>query len=573
MKLLKLTIKNFRGLKGNHNVIDFEKSNIIFLIGQNNIGKSTFLQAYEFFVSPKQIAAKEDFYDYETNVPIEMEGLFLKEDNDDNQADFVGTGRVQEPDWIEKWVDANGHVRIRKIWRSVGADFSKFTYSPQQGEWVANGFGGFASLLKKYAPQPILINAMEDEKSLEEKVNKLMQDKYLKSIKETSPDIYERAVNAIKSLQDAITSSEDVREMNASLDAHFANVFSGLHLKIEASKDENIKVEDAFKKNHTVRVEHEGSERQESFLQNGHGVIRQALFNFIAFLNGNHEGTRKEHLILYEEPELFLHPKLTFKLRAALYELAENSPYQILCATHSPMMIDISKPHTSLVRVTKDGEDNIRTYQADETIFAADDEQKEMVQMVNRMNPHICEVFYADKVILVEGDTEAIVYRELLSKFYPDSEVFVLNTGSKMNIPFFQKILTHFRIEHYAIHDTDTKLLANGHRNPAWSLNEKIWALVEEANNIQPGLAGRYVHNAYFENAHKYRYDNEKGKPLSAYKFAASISRETNPKPVCLKWLDDIMGERSIVHDAAYVEANAKTLAMITEENNSFEII
>lgn len=42
MKLQKLIIKNFRGLKG-ENVINFENSNIIFLIGQNNVGKSTFL--------------------------------------------------------------------------------------------------------------------------------------------------------------------------------------------------------------------------------------------------------------------------------------------------------------------------------------------------------------------------------------------------------------------------------------------------------------------------------------------------------------------------------------------------
>ncbi|MFT0342585.1 TOPRIM nucleotidyl transferase/hydrolase domain-containing protein [Bacteroides thetaiotaomicron] len=57
--------------------------------------------------------------------------------------------------------------------------------------------------------------------------------------------------------------------------------------------------------------------------------------------------------------------------------------------------------------------------------------------MVNRFNPHICEAFYADKVLLVEGDTETIVYRDLLNRFFPDEEIFVLNTGSKMNIPFF----------------------------------------------------------------------------------------------------------------------------------------
>ena len=42
MKLQKLIIKNFRGLKGDKNIIDFSDSNIIFLIGQNNVGKSSY---------------------------------------------------------------------------------------------------------------------------------------------------------------------------------------------------------------------------------------------------------------------------------------------------------------------------------------------------------------------------------------------------------------------------------------------------------------------------------------------------------------------------------------------------
>lgn len=569
MRLLKLTIKNFRGLKGDKNIISFENSDTIFLIGQNNIGKSTFLHAYEFFVASKKVAAMEDFYNYDTNLPIEIEGLFLKEADDDEQTDFVGTGKNAEPDWMDKWVDASSHVRIKKVWEAAGADFKKYTYSPTQKEWVPNGFGGIASLFSHYAPQPFLIKAMEDEASLEEKINKLMSDKYLKSIKTNKPELYSKAVDAIKELQKAITSAEDVEKMNKQLSVHFSDIFSDLKLKIEASKDENIRVEDAFKKNHTLRIEHEGSTRNESFLQYGHGVIRQALFNFIAFLNGCQEGTRKEYLILFEEPELFLHPKLIFKLRNSLYSLANNSPYQVLCATHSPMMIDVSQPHSSLIRVTKDADENVCTYQADESIFASNKEEREQLQMVNRMNPHLCEAFFADKVILVEGDTEAIVYRELLSKHYPDEEVYVLNTGSKMNIPFFQKILTHFHIEHYAIHDMDTQFSKDGRVSPAWTLNETIWKQVQEANKVLPSLSRRYVHNANFENAHGYKLVSGKDKPLSAFRFVSGL-RDTD-EPDCLKWLRDIMGDKVILHNPEYLEANKKTIKEIEAENERFE--
>lgn len=572
MKLQRLIISNFRGLKGNENIIDFSNSNIIFLIGQNNVGKSTYLRAYEFFVNSKGSAKTEDFYNYDTSIPIMIEGWFLKEEEDEHEEDLAGKGKLAEPDWVDKWVGEDGFVKIRKTWSNIGT-FSKETYSPKKSQWVQNGFGGFDSLFTKYSPKPIAINAMEDETTLEEKVNKLIQERYLKKVREEYADLYNNALKDIKELQDKITSSEDVKKLNEELNFHFKETFSDLTLKIQASKEENIKLEDAFKKNHTISVERDDSDRKETFLQNGHGVIRQALFNFIAFLKENSTGTRKEYLILFEEPELFLHPRVTFKLRECLYRLAENSPYQVLCATHSPMMIDVSKPHSSLIRTVKDKNENTRTYQIGDDIFAKDEERKQRVQMINRFNPHICEAFYADKVILVEGDTETIVYRDLLKRFYPEEEIFVLNTGSKNNMPFFQEILTAFRIKHCVIHDADTELNSKGKRNSAWALNQSIWDLVENANAVQKGLARRYVHIANFENAHGYHLLKGKDKPLQAYKFAKTILDLNEPAPDCLRWLDDFVRDGTIIHDMNYIESNKKTAEQISEEENNYKTL
>ena len=45
--------------------------------------------------------------------------------------------------------------------------------------------------------------------------------------------------------------------------------------------------------------------------------------------------------------------------------------------------------------------------------------------MINRFNPYVCEVFYSDEVILVEGDTEAIVFRYILDKYYSDRDIYL----------------------------------------------------------------------------------------------------------------------------------------------------
>ncbi|WP_457831550.1 AAA family ATPase, partial [Staphylococcus aureus] len=55
MRLIKFKVNNFRAITGGleKNEIDFSGSNTIFIFGQNNVGKSTFLAAYDFFYKDK----------------------------------------------------------------------------------------------------------------------------------------------------------------------------------------------------------------------------------------------------------------------------------------------------------------------------------------------------------------------------------------------------------------------------------------------------------------------------------------------------------------------------------------
>ena len=541
-----MIVKNFRAIGGFENEICFGSSNIIFLIGQNNVGKSSFLKAYEFFINPKQKAVKEDFHKYDTNITIEIEMWFAKEEHDDSDVVLSGTGRNSEPDWMTKWVGADGLIKIKKIWEKEG-DFKKQTFSPKDEQWKENGFGGFHTNLSKYAPTAVFINAVETVDSFEKKVNDLINSRFIKQIE--SNEEYEKIKKAVLDLQKDITGSSDITEFNREINEEFKKVFSNLTLQIKHKSDDGVDIKKAFEKNHSIGVKKDGIDRDENFHQHGHGVIRQALFNFLKFLAKLDENI--SYIILFEEPEIFLHPKAAFNLRQSLYNIADNNSFQILCATHSPLMIDISKPNASLVRVLKNDDESTITYQANRDIFQDTVQKKQLVQMINRFNPHICEAFYANKVLLVEGDSETIIYRELLDRIYPIQDIFVLNTGSKNNIPFFQEILTHFQIEHYVIHDTDKPKTAEGNENPAWSLNKTIWDNIKKANEVKAGLARRYVHVHDLESANDYTYDKASGKPLSAYGFAKSLNVDSNV--ACLNWLKDILNEKKINHDHNYV--------------------
>ena len=105
------------------------------------------------------------------------------------------------------------------------------------------------------------------------------------------------------------------------------------------------------------------------------------------------------------------------QLRTLIYKVSEtDTPYQVLCASHSPQMIDITKEKSSLVRMTKHN-DGTRLYQINDEFLKdskeikTKEELKQEMNEVLRFNPFICESFYADEVVLIEGSTEEIILR------------------------------------------------------------------------------------------------------------------------------------------------------------------
>ena len=89
MKIISFGVNNFRGIAGGlkNNTIEFNNSNTIFLLGQNNVGKSSFLKAYDFFYK-NSAPSVEDIYRMNPDNIIEFE-LVLQLDDFDFQKDSI----------------------------------------------------------------------------------------------------------------------------------------------------------------------------------------------------------------------------------------------------------------------------------------------------------------------------------------------------------------------------------------------------------------------------------------------------------------------------------------------------
>jgi len=89
----------------------------------------------------------------------------------------------------------------------------------------------------------------------------------------------------------------------------------------------------------------------------GTGMVRAAVFGMLRFRQKWISDKEDEHnrslIICFEEPEIYLHPSAANQMRDAIYELSKSNS-QIVASTHSPYLIDISrKPKQVLNRLIR----------------------------------------------------------------------------------------------------------------------------------------------------------------------------------------------------------------------------
>ena len=315
----------------------------------------------------------------------------------------------------------------------------------------------------------------------------------------------------------------------------------------------------------------------------GHGLQRQIIFSVYKDCHqwlGSKKSDNslakpgdKTNILLIEEPELFLHPTAIRSTRNLLYELAESSEFQILCATHSPIMIDIKRPHNSLVRIVKDRQYGSLAYQVSELLTT--------IGMMEDFNPHVCESFFADKVILVEGNTEAIIIKLLIERFGRDCNnqiadgLHIVNCNGKATIPGFQNVLNHFKIDYFVFHDCDSEFLTNGRKSPAWATNRNIWNKIEDAR-LKGIKARRFVSLHDFESSNGYTVPSSESKPNEAYnqvrKWLDTWSdKGVQDKPI-VRYIKEIAMNENIEEDHTQDWLEKKVLATSSSSLNSLPL-
>jgi hypothetical protein len=235
----------------------------------------------------------------------------------------------------------------------------------------------------------------------------------------------------------------------------------------------------------------------------GHGAQRAlvyALVRYIAQKRSRTGATTRAIILLFEEPELFVHPQLLRTLRTSLKNLAGVPGWQVVVTTHSPVMIDVADNPQSLVIMRRNEETRQNNaVQLNHDPFAVGgvaQNERAMLRAALDFHPTVCEAFFADHAILVEGDSEVAILRygqrvlhALTGQEHDTDGVTVVSCGGKWTIVPIARLLGQFSIPFRVIHDMDRKGLTNAQLEAAAAIhpfkaNAKIAEVVEADNTF-----------------------------------------------------------------------------------------
>lgn len=169
-------------------------------------------------------------------------------------------------------------------------------------------------------------------------------------------------------------------------------------------------------------------------------ILALATYTYRATLSGSK--FNKPKLILFDEPDAFLHPSMVKILYQTLILISERFNCKILIATHSPTTVALCSEECSIINMTPESA----------TIISKDDAISNLLFGVQ----HVAVLSNNRRQIYVESFKDAFIYQELFDFLYR-SERLILSEISLSFIPSGAKVdestLRNFLVKHFSALD------------------------------------------------------------------------------------------------------------------------
>lgn len=530
MKMTSLTVSNFRGLRE----VAIPLSSFVCLIGENNTGKSSFLQALALVRSGTKLASSE-FFDVEQ--PIRIEVVFdnindndlrrLAEEHRDKIQGIIREGRLT----LIRHYDTNGKASLRHV--VVVPDDPRFEQQAiddlMRGERVGSTFAdkvieafpeledevtstmnqtamrenidelanrwpedqsrlvekplptGIDSSITALLPEPIYVHAVTDlsdqvkttQSTPFGKILGILTDSLASSLPEAD-ELYallNTKLNRVlladgEELDDRL---EEVRAIERSVEKYVQESFADVTLTIE--------IPPPPLKTILASAQIWANDGVDGLIDSkGDGLRRAIVFAILrsyADLRPTDDAgsttARSPYLLLFEEPELYLHPKGQRSLFEALRVFAED--HYVVVSTHSPIFFKPDATETFVkLRKTSNPDVTEKPFTTAGSIDLSDMTARDQFQIISYDNNHAA--FFADTVVLVEGDSDLIVMPHIARTLDPEWDstrqpVQFARISGKGNIRRYRNFFSSFDMRVTVVADLDLLVHGFEHVDPS----------------------------------------------------------------------------------------------------------
>lgn len=520
MKLRELTIHNYRAVTG----LCIEVHDYTLLVGSNNAGKSTVLNALRAFYDDLKWSA-EDFpkagaADQESWIQLKFA---LDDDEWAGLAEKYKDGAADQTLTVRRYFKSEEKGRVQATQSNI--------FGLIKGNLDTELFYGAKNVGAAKVGQIIYVPALttpaEQTKMSGPSPLRNMLNFLLKKVVAKSAAFEEISAAFEKLNAEARRSEGFLSEISSPLNSAISAWGIKIDLSVGSVAPEDISkslVKFAF-------VDAALGDVGFDLERYGHGFQRSVIYELIRLaptFKDEKKADKKEfnptfNLVLFEEPEAFLHPSQQESMAYHLRRLGAEPGQQVIITTHSSTFAGKAAEHISqLVRIQRlngasrafqprDGQIKalfdqgggllaaLQAFVADANIpesakkraramiaqppQAHIAEQEERFRFQLWLDGERASLFFADRVLLVEGATERALFNYLLANEWHDltsHRVCVIDALGKFNLHRYMALLSAYGIPHGVMLDDD-----NG-KNLHGAVNDLIEACATPATLAAP---------------------------------------------------------------------------------------
>lgn len=416
----KLIIENYRSIER----LEIGLSMLNALIGPNSSGKTNILRALDLIVGETYPSIRSfdesDFYLYDTSRTILIEVRFQNPISYRNQYDVYGFKLTfNRNDTCYVAIDKNGNP---------------LQYSPSGKEITVNN----------EMRETVRMMYLPLDRQASQQITYSQWKVYGKLLRDIANKIHESAKTKFKTeVETSFVNNifPHIREVENLL-KEYVKEQTGLGLQLKFSLiDPTMVLKDVRPRTISptgfeVDVENEGAGVQSAVV--------------IAIARAYAKIVRQPLILAIEEPELYLHPHGCRHFYKILKELSQNG-VQVIYTTHERSFVNVADLDSIILVKKENG--GTKAYTCKSTITDID-----IIKVASKFDEEINEVFFANKVILVEGSEDKIACKLALEKLGVELDkhnISVIDCGGNTGIKPMVEILRHFGIDTYVLMDED----------------------------------------------------------------------------------------------------------------------